>query len=76
MNIKDLIKNNVVKFDFYRNGYAFYTLKYNNNIYSFPVELNDLGNASIYAEMKAITMMRYIRKAIENDTLVRLYEIR
>jgi hypothetical protein len=33
-------------------------------------KLEDLGGASLFAEMKAITRMRYIRKAPEAKTLV------
>jgi len=36
----------------------------------FPVPLDDIGDASLNAEMKAITLMRYIRKAIEDGSYV------
>jgi hypothetical protein len=39
--------------------------------YSFPVPLEDVGEATLNAEEKAITYMRYIRKAIEEGTFVR-----
>ena len=37
----------------------------------FPVSLEDVGGASLFAEMKAITLMRYIRKALEDKTFVK-----
>ncbi len=39
--------------------------------YKFPVNLEDLGTATLLAEHKAITLMRYIRKALEDKTFVK-----
>jgi hypothetical protein len=39
--------------------------------YVYPVHLPDLNGASIFAEMKAITMMRYIRKALDDKAFVK-----
>ncbi len=39
--------------------------------YRFPVSLEDLGTATLLAEHKAITLMRYIRKALEEHTFVK-----
>jgi hypothetical protein len=39
--------------------------------YKFPVSLEDLGTATLLAEHKAITLMRYIRKALEDSTFVK-----
>jgi hypothetical protein len=39
--------------------------------YRFPVSLEDLGTATLLAEHKAITLMRYIRKALEDHTFVK-----
>jgi hypothetical protein len=40
--------------------------------YSFhiPISLDELGTSTLEANHKAITLMRYIRKAIKNNTLV------
>ena len=35
------------------------------------MSLEDIGGASLFAEMKAITLMRYIRKALEDKTFVK-----
>jgi hypothetical protein len=40
-------------------------------IYMFPIPLEDLGDATINATEKSIFLMRYIRKAIDDKTLVR-----
>ena len=36
-----------------------------------PVSLEDIECASLFAEMKAITLMRYIRKALEDKRFVK-----
>lgn len=43
--------------------------------YEFTVDMNDkddVGTATFYAEIKAITLMRYIRKAENAGTLVNI----
>ncbi len=71
MKIKDIVKNNVARFSFYRAGNAFYEVEVDGTKYKFPVSLEDLGTATLLAEHKAITLMRYIRKAIEDKTFVK-----
>jgi hypothetical protein len=41
-------------------------------IYQFPVPIEGIGNATLLLHDKAITYMRYIRKAIEDKTLIKL----
>jgi len=43
----------------------------NRTKWMFPVSLEDIAGASLFAEMKAITLMRYIRKALEDKTFVK-----
>jgi hypothetical protein len=71
LNIKDIVKNNLTHFSFLRGENAYYTVVVNRTKYVYPVNLKDLCGASIFAEMKAITMMRYIRKALEDKTFVK-----
>jgi len=75
MDIKDLIYNgNTVHFAFYRQQYFYYNVlssRYNCH-YQFPVPLDDIGTATLKSQDKAITFMRWIRKAIEDKTLVKL----
>jgi hypothetical protein len=52
-------------------GNMFYTVTVNGTKWMFPVSLEDIGGASMFAEMKAITLMRYIRKALEDKTFVK-----
>jgi hypothetical protein len=39
--------------------------------YQFPVSLEDIAGATLTAEFKAITLMRYICKALADGTFVR-----
>ena len=56
MNIKDIVKNNTVQFLRYRKGLAYYSVKVpdGNQEYMFPVPLEDVGDATLEAEDKAI----------------------
>ena len=71
LNIKNIVKNNAAKFSFYRAGYMYYEVSVDGQLYRFPVSLEDLGTATLLAEHKAITLMRYIRKALEDHTFVK-----
>jgi len=71
VNIKDIVKGNVARFAFYRAGNAFYEVEVEGTKYKFPVSLEDLGTATLLAEDKAITLMRYIRRALEDKTFVK-----
>ena len=69
--IKEIVKENKAHFSFYRSGNMFYTVTVNRTKWMFPVSLQDIAGASLFAEMKAITLMRYIRKALEDKTFVK-----
>jgi hypothetical protein len=69
--IKDIVKHNLTHFSFLRGENAYYTVMVHGTKYVYPVHLPDLNGASIFAEMKAITLMRYIRKALEDKTFVK-----
>lgn len=66
-----------VVFDCYRVGKLYYNVVDGDNVslWQFPVDItdtNDIGNATFSAVDKAATYMRYIRKAIANDELIKL----
>ncbi|MFZ0278301.1 MAG: hypothetical protein WA254_22920 [Candidatus Sulfotelmatobacter sp.] len=69
--IKDIVKGNKAYFSFYRTGNMFYTVTVQGTKWTFPVSLEDIAGASLFAQMKAITLMRYIRKALEDKTFVK-----
>jgi hypothetical protein len=73
MNITDIVKNNTVCFVQYRQGVAFYGVDVPaSGCYLFPVPLDDIGDATLELEDKAIFFMRYIRRAIDEGSFVPL----
>jgi hypothetical protein len=69
-NLKDLVKNNRVRFSHYRKGYMYYLVGYEDQSWQFPVPLDDVEDATLLQEDKAMLFMRYIRKAINSQELV------
>ena len=75
MKMIDIVKGNKGVFSFYRGGKLYYDIidhKTNNKICIIPVNIfdkRDIGNASYNAKLNAIMLMRYIRKAIANDSI-------
>ncbi len=55
-------------FSHYRDGNFFYVVKVQEQAYSFPIPIEDAKGATLLAEFKAITLMRWIRKAIDDKT--------
>ena len=70
MKIKDIVKNNTAYFLFYRAQHVYYGITVGGEKLMFPVPLEDVQDATLNAEERAITLMRYIRKAIEDRTFV------
>ena len=59
---------NKAKFSHYRDGNFFCTVNVQDRLYSFPIPIEDTKGTSLFAQFKAITLMRWIRKAIENKS--------
>lgn len=73
MNIKDIVKDNTVHLDRLRKGIAYYQVNVDKiEKYEFPVPLDDIGDATLLQSDKAIFYMRYIKKAIEDGTFIKL----
>lgn len=79
MNIKEtpliqLVKGNYCKFRLLKNGVMYYDLELitevSCTVFRFPIAVEDLDGAAIKDKEKAITLMRWIRKAADEDTLV------
>ena len=69
-SLKDLVKNNRVRFSHYRKGYMYYLVEHEDRSYQFPVPLDDIGDATLLNEDRAMLFMSYIRKAIDRKELV------
>jgi len=68
-DLKTIVSDgNKAKFSHYRDGNLFYLVKVQDQTYSFPIPIEDAKGTTLFAEFKAITLMRWIRKAIEDKT--------
>jgi len=78
-SIKDIVKDNIVGFVKYRQGFFYYAVRLmvadgavrSMQTYTFPVPLADIGDATLLDCDKAIIFMRYIRKALEEGTFIK-----
>ena len=79
--IKDVIskdtKNHIAEFDCYRQGTLYYIVKdeTGKSLWQFPIDItdtNDIGSAAFGSTYKPITLMRYVRKSIQKETLIKL----
>lgn len=64
-DLKTLVSGRV-EFMYYRSGNLWYTTDYEHGGFEFPVPISDIGNATFFADDKAMLFMRYIRKHIES----------
>ena len=68
-DLKSIVSDgNKAKFSHYQDGNFFYLVKVQDQIYSFPIPIEDAKGTTLFVEFKAITLMRWIRKAIEDKT--------
>ena len=61
------------KFDYAIAGTLYYKIETDNVIVMFPIDMNDkddVGTTTFVASYKPITLMRYIRKAIDNESII------
>lgn len=72
MTLKQIVKDNQVQFSHYRAGHLYYNVPIEQDQYCFPVPVEDIGDATFLNSDKAIIMMRYIRKALELGTFVKV----
>lgn len=68
--ITEIVKGNQAVFSHYRAGIMYYSVTVDDSTYTFPVYLDDIADATLHKEEKAIMLMRYVRKAINEQTLV------
>jgi hypothetical protein len=78
LKIKEIVKDNRVIFRRYRKGMLYYGVVVSlddgvvDMLYEFPVPIEDCGDADFYVQDKAILFMRYIRKALDDGTFVKI----
>lgn len=74
MTLKEIVKSpNPARFSHAIAGVLYYKIEVDDKVVMFPIDMNnkeDVGTATFEAEYKPLTLMRYIRKAIDNDSLI------
>lgn len=74
MTLKEIVKSpNPARFSHAIAGVLYYKIEVDNKEVLFPIDMNnkeDVGTATFLAEYKPLTLMRYIRKAIDNESLI------
>ncbi len=67
------MKDNLASISHAIAGVLYYEVKTQDFTYQFPIDMNDkddVGTTTFPSQIKAITLMRYVRKAIKNEELV------
>lgn len=75
ITIKEAVTNSTARFSHAIAGVLYYNLFVNDDVYQFPIDMNDkedVGTTTFVNEYRGITLMRYIRKAIESENLVKI----
>ena len=75
LNIKEIVKGNQVYFSHYRESHLYYKVDVKGKVYMFTVPIEDIGDATFEARDKAMLFMRYIKKALDDDTFVYVKDV-
>lgn len=74
MTLKEIVKlDDPAMFSHAIAGVLYYKISHEDIEIIFPIDMNnkdDVGTTTFETEYKPITLMRYIRKAIDSDSLV------
>lgn len=85
LTVSDYVKSTLSRFEYYREGYLYYMItvfadteegigrKREIQYWIFPIPIDDTKGATFKDAHKSIDLMRWIRKAIKNGTMVRYY---
>jgi hypothetical protein len=73
-SLKEIVKDNMANFDYINQGKVYYRIIVDSTIYQLEIDSMDDEWKNIYikSEYKAITLMRWIRKGMNNDKFVQL----
>ena len=76
MKVIDIVKDRtkMANFSYFCGGNLYYTVEFEGDNYQFPINTDpkEVGSAPFDKEIKAITLMRYIRKAIDNEEFLKI----
>lgn len=74
MTLKEIVTlPNPAKFSHAIAGVLYYTIEADDKTIVFPIDMNDkedVGTTTFSAEYKPLTLMRYIRKAMNSNQLI------
>lgn len=71
----DVIRSSYSTFDHAIAGVLYYVADVDGEKYQFPIDMNDkddVGTTTFNSEYKSVTLMRYIRKAMEKDEFIKI----
>ena len=71
-SIKNIVKDNKVEFSSYRAGIFYYNIEVDDSFYQFSVPREDIEGSTLQAMDRAIFFMRWIRKAISDNTFIKI----
>ena len=73
-NLKTIVKGTKATLSFVCAGKVYYHIETENHLYQLEISSTDdeLKTTYLKKEYKAITLMRWIRKGMENNTLIQL----
>ena len=73
-DIAQIVKKGTPRFSYFRHGVLYYDIDVyedeGRKVYRFPVPAESLDGATVRKTEKGLTLMRWIRKAIEDGTFV------
>jgi len=75
MKIVEIVKdNNMAYFSHFCGGNLYYTVKVGEATYLFYINTdpNEVGTSTFSAEVKAITLMRWIRKCMDSEEFIKI----
>ena len=71
LTLKQIVKETSSTFSHYRQGYIYYNVEVAGQLYVFPVQLEDLGQATLLRRHRTIELMRYVRRALDAGSFVK-----
>lgn len=71
LTLKQIVKETSSTFSHYRQGYIYYNVEVAGQLYIFPVQLEDLGQATLLRCHRTIELMRYVRRALDAGSFVK-----
>jgi hypothetical protein len=73
--LKEIVKGTMAKMSYVCNGVVYYIIQVEGTLYQLEMDTTDhveFANVYFLPEMRSIELMRWIRKAIDNDKLIQL----